>query len=211
MEYLEFLKDKNMLFSGDGFKPRGLNPYLKDFQADVTEWCLMSGRSGIFADCGLGKTLMQLEWSHQVSKHTNKNILIMTPLSVARQTVKEGEKFGIEANYSGDGKPTGKITVTNYQKLHMFDPNDFDGIVCDESSILKNFNGATRLMINDFMKDKKYSLLCTATAAPNDYTELGTSSGTLAEVKHALELGLPVYVWDYSDGTFLNNQITRLP
>jgi hypothetical protein len=106
-------------------------------------------------------------------------VLIITPLAVSKQTVREGAKFGIECSRSYDGKLSGKIVVTNYERLHYFNPDDFSGVVCDESSILKNFSGARRQEITNFMRKMEYRLLCTATAAPNDYTELGTSSEAL--------------------------------
>jgi hypothetical protein len=139
----------------------------------------------IFADCGLGKTAMQLVWAENVHRHTNKPVLILTPLAVARQTRKEAEKFGIDVTMSQDGKHEGGIVVTNYERLHYFDPNDYIGVVCDESSILKSFGGATRKVVTRFMSKLPYRLLCTATAAPNDYVELGTSSEALGELTHS--------------------------
>ncbi len=155
-----------------------LNPLLFDFQRDIVLWALEQGRSAIFADCGLGKTPMQLSWAEIVNNHTGGNVLILTPLAVSYQTLRESEKFSIEAHRSSDGKPY-PITITNYEKLHYFNPDDFKGMVCDESSILKSFSGVRRKEITAFMRKLPYRLLCTATAAPNDYTELGTSSEAL--------------------------------
>jgi hypothetical protein len=180
MNYQEFLESKMHLADGHGFhvSADSLNNQLFDFQIALTEWSLKNGRSGIFADCGLGKTPMQLEWARQVNIETGKPVLILTPLAVAPQTIAESEKFGIECHRSREGKVY-PITVTNYERLHYFNHHDFAACVCDESSILKNFMGERKKQITDFMKKMKYRLLATATAAPNDYIELGTSSEAL--------------------------------
>lgn len=179
--YQSFLAKKSQLGSQDGFAPLWLSDFLFDFQAVLTEWAILKGRAAIFADCGLGKTLMQLVWAENVVRKTNKPVLILTPLAVGSQTVREGEKFGIECYLSRDGKLRKGINITNYERLHYFDAKDFDGggIVCDESSILKHFGGATQMQVTRFMSKIPYRLLCTATAAPNDYHELGTSSEAL--------------------------------
>lgn len=184
MNYDDFLSAKRHTGARHGFKPTFMPECLFDFQKLLTEWAIERGRSGIFADCGLGKSLMQLVWSENVVRETNRSVLILTPLAVAEQTVKEGEKFGIECRRSGDGtlQPGAHTVVTNYQRLHLFNPADFSGIVCDESSILKNFDGATKAAVTDFARKLPYRLLCTATAAPNDYIELGTSSEALGEL-----------------------------
>jgi hypothetical protein len=135
-------------------------------------------------NCGLGKTLMQLVWSENVIRHTNRPVLVITPLSVSQQTEREATKFGIEAAVSRDGKVGPNITITNYERLHYFDPTAFAGVVCDESSILKNFNGVRRKAITEFLRRLDYRLLCTATAAPNDFIELGTSSEAVGELGH---------------------------
>ena len=156
---------------------------LFDFQKSLVEWQVRKGRCATFADCGLGKTPMQLTWAQNVVEHTNKPVLILTPLSVSHQTVREAEKFHIEAQRSGDGKFKGKtIVVTNYERLHHFKPNDFGGAACDESSILKNFDGQIKEQVTEFMRVVPYRALYTATAAPNDYIELGTSSEALGEM-----------------------------
>lgn len=126
---------------------------------------------------------MQLVWAENVARHTNGNVLIVAPLAVSHQTVHEGEKFGVDVRRSTDGT-THQITVTNYERLHLFDPNDFAGVVCDESSILKSYDGATRGAITAFARKIRYRLLATATAAPNDYIELGTSSEALGYLGH---------------------------
>lgn len=179
MEYQEFLKKKIQNNKDFGFEPLSLPDYLFDFQKYLVEWALRKGRAAIFADCGLGKSPMELVWADEVSKKTNGKILLLTPLAVGQQMQKEAEKFGIETVRSRDGSTKGKIIITNYEQLHQFNPNDFTGIVCDESSILKSFNGSIKHQITIFMRKIKYRLLATATAAPNDFIELGTSSEAL--------------------------------
>jgi len=181
MDYQQFLSSKAQLGTMDGFEPKYIPWFLFDFQKALVEWNTRKGKSATFADCGLGKTPMQLVWAANVMLHTNKPVLIVAPLAVSSQTVKEGQKFDIEVNRSTDGKAKG-ITITNYERLHYFNPNDFAGVVCDESSILKNFDGATKAAVTEFMRRVPYRLLCTATAAPNDYIELGTSSEALGEL-----------------------------
>lgn len=182
--YAEFLARKAQVDTRDGFRPTFLPDFLFDFQGHLVEWAVEQGRGAAFADCGLGKTPMQLVWAENVVCHTNRPVLVLTPLAVGPQTVREGEKFGIEAHRSLDGRAHPGITVTNYERLHYFDPDDFAGVVCDESSILKSFDGVTRKRITRFMRKIRYRLLCTATAAPNDYTELGTSSEALGHLGH---------------------------
>lgn len=177
--YAEFLENKSHSEYRAGFEPIFMPDFLFDFQRSLVEWAIVKGRAAIFADCGTGKTPMQLVWAENVVRKTNKNVLIGTPLSVGHQTVREAAKFDIEANRSNDGKAYKGITVTNYERLHLFNPNDFEGVVCDESSILKNYDGKRRGIITQFVRKKPYRLLCTATAAPNDYIELGTSSEAL--------------------------------
>lgn len=185
MTYEDFINNKTQFYSNDGFKPLFVPDYLFDFQKYLLEWALIKGKSAIFADTGLGKTIMQLVFADNVIRKTNKNVLIATPLAVSHQTIKEGEKFCIEVNRSRDGKPKGKITVTNYQQLEKFDPSDFEGgFIGDESSILKNFSGFTRKSVTRFIQKMPYRLLCTATPSPNDYPELGTSSETLGNLPY---------------------------
>ena len=183
IDYQTFLDRKTQLGSDGGFDPTFLPDFLFPFQRALVEWATIKGRAAIFADCGLGKTPMQLVWAQNVVEKLNKPVLILTPLSVGPQTVREAEKFNIEAEQSRDGSAPGKITVTNYQQLHKFDWQEFGGVVCDESSILKNFDGALRKGITDFMRKVPYRLLCTATAAPNDHVELGTSSEALGDLR----------------------------
>lgn len=179
MNYQDFLAGKADFGANDGFEPISLPPFLFDFQVALTEWAIRKGRAAIFADCGLGKTPMQLVWADNVVRHTNKPVLILTPLSVSVQTLAEAAKFGIEAHRARPDSITPAIHVTNYEQLHKFNASDFSGVVCDESSILKNFDGVYKSQITEFMRVVPYRLLATATAAPNDWDELGTSSEAL--------------------------------
>lgn len=188
--YKDFIISKSQLGDNAGFKPNFMPSSLFDFQASLTEWQIEKGRGAVFADCGLGKTLIELVWSENVVRHTNKPVLMLTPLAVSAQTIQESEKFGIEAKRSRDGKHSGVgIVVTNYEQLHRFDTNDFAGVVCDESSLLKNFNGVRRSEITEFMRRVPYRMLATATAAPNDFIELGTSSEALGGLGYIDMLG----------------------
>lgn len=189
MNYQEFIAQKSQLDGFYGFEPLGLSPHLFDFQAALTDTAIRKGRFAIFADCGLGKTPMELDWAHNVYRKTGKPVLILTPLAVGGQFVREGEKFGYEVARSRNGKVTAPIVITNYEQLHHFEPADFGGVSCDESSILKNFNGVRKAQITEFMRNHKYRLLATATAAPNDYTELGTSSEALGYLGYMDMLG----------------------
>lgn len=184
MDYKEFIENKTHYGEDSGFYPVWMPDFLFDFQKVIVEWAIHKGRSAIFADCGMGKTPMQLVWAENIIMKTNGRVLILTPLAVGHQTVMEAKKFGIDAIQSRDGKLEKKIIVTNYERLQYFSPDDFSGVVCDESSILKNFNGSTRAAVTEFMRKLPYRLLCTATAAPNDYIELGTSAEALGIMKH---------------------------
>lgn len=181
MSYSKFLAAKQHLASPSGFEPVWMPDGIFDFQRHLVEWAVRKGRAALFADCGMGKTIMQLAFAENVVRQTNKPVLLLTPLAVGAQTVREAAKFGVDAVRCGDGKLPGstKVIVANYERLHYFNPQDFAGTVCDESSILKNFDGKTKAAVTDFMRKQPYRLLCTATAAPNDYIELGTSSEAL--------------------------------
>ena len=181
MSYQAFLARKSQLGTFDGFDPVWMPSFLFDFQKELVEWALRKGKAALFEDCGLGKTAQQLVWAENVRRKSNRSVLILTPLAVSAQTIREAEKFGIEATRADHGAVY-PITVTNYERLHHFRPEDFAGVVCDESSILKSFDGAYRGQITEFMRKLPYRLLCTATAAPNDYIELGNSSEALGEL-----------------------------
>lgn len=183
-DYGEFLRQKSQGGADSGFDPVWMPDFLFDFQRELVEWAVRKGRAAIFADCGLGKTPMGLTWASNVARKTGKPVLYLTPLAVASQTVREAEKFGIESRQSKDGAHDGHIIVTNYERLHYFSSSDFGGVVCDESSVLKSFAGERRGEITAFMRQVPYRLLQTATAAPNDYIELGTSSEALGYMGH---------------------------
>ena len=182
MSYAEFLERKAQSESYGGFDPVFMPEFLFDFQRDLVTWAIRKGKAAIFADCGLGKTPMQLVWAENVVRKTNKPVLILTPLAVSAQTITEAAKFGIDCHRSSAGELHAGINVTNYERLHYFNPEDFSGCVADESSILKSFDGKRRQEVTEFMRRLPYRLLCTATAAPNDYIELGTSSEALGEL-----------------------------
>jgi len=191
IDYDKFLSEKTHLSGNFGFEPIWMPNILFGFQKHLTEWALRKGRGAMFADCGLGKSFMQLAWGENVVRKENKPVLVLTPLAVGSQTVIEAEKLGVEAVRCRDGKvsPSARIVITNYEKLHLFDCNDFAGVVCDESSILKNVDGVTKAIVTEFMRKMKYRLLCTATAAPNDFIELGTSSEALGDLGYMDMLG----------------------
>ena len=179
MNYEEFIKSKTIEFKNYGFdiSKESLNPMLFDFQKDIVRWALKKGRAAIFADCGLGKTPMQLEWANQIYKREGGKILILAPLAVATQTQREGEKFHIPVNICESQADVKEgINITNYEKLEKFVANEFIGVVLDESSILKSFTGKVRNTIIDNFRHTPYKLACTATPAPNDYMELGNHS-----------------------------------
>ena len=184
MDYAKFIDRKAQLGGDHGFEPVDMPGWLFDFQADLVGWALRKGRAAIFADCGLGKTAIELVWSDNIVKRTGGKVLLLTPLAVTHQIAAEAMKFGIEAKVSRNGVPHAGITITNYEKLHLFDASQFVGVACDESSILKSYKGATRAEITTFARKMPYRLLATATAAPNDFTELGTSSEALGYLGH---------------------------
>lgn len=165
-EYKQFLDTKRKTFIESGFdiNENELNNNLFDFQKFIVKSALKKGRFAIFADCGLGKTLMQLSWANAVFNHTNKKVLILAPLAVSGQTKQEAIKFGINMD---------SFDITNYEQLSNLDCSIYSGIVLDESSILKNYNGSTKQLILDTFKNHKYKLACTATPSPNDHIELG--------------------------------------
>lgn len=182
-DYSEFLNGKLQEGTMQGFNPSYLPDFLFDFQKASAEWSVRRGKCGNFYDCGLGKTPMQLVWGQNVVEHENKPVLLIAPLAVSAQTCGEAEKFSIDCMQSKDGKFSGKrIIATNYERLHHFSPDDFGGVILDESSAIKNFNGKHKAEVTEFMRTIPYRSLWTATAAPNDYIELGTSSEALGEL-----------------------------
>lgn len=173
-QYIEFLQKKNTSVRKTGFSPAGFNDLLFPFQRATVGEALEKGRFGIFADCGLGKTFMELEWAHQVADYTRKPVLLTCPLAVGAQTIKEASKFGY-SSIDRVGKDVA-IQVVNYEQLQTVAPKQYAGIVLDESSILKNYEGAYRNMIIESFHETPFKLAATATPAPNDPMELGNHS-----------------------------------
>lgn len=200
VEYLEFLNRKAVSDAPTGFKEiPALNDGLFDFQRDIVSWALRRGRAAVFADCGMGKTIMQLEWARCVNMHTGGNVLILAPLAVSQQTVREGAKFGINVKYCRDQldvKPG--IAITNYEMMDHFDPSLFTGIILDESSILKSYTGKFRNQIIDSFRETPYRLACTATPAPNDHMELGNHAEFLG-IMNRVEMLSMFFVHDGGD------------
>jgi hypothetical protein len=187
--YHDFIARKSHIGGEHGFKPLWMPDWLMDFQACLCDWSIRRGRASLLAAPGLGKTPMQLVFAENVVRKTNKPFLVMTPLAVAAQTAREAEKFGIEAEVSRDGRYRSKIVITNYERLHYFNPNDFAGASCDEASCLKDFNGRRTTAVTEFLKPIPHRLLPTATPSPNDFTELGTLSEALGELGYMEMLG----------------------
>lgn len=187
MDYQEFLASKKTIVQPAGFDidPATINQKLFPFQRDIVRWCLWKGRSAIFADCGLGKTFMQLEWARHVMKHTGKPVLIVAPLAVSGQTIHEAERLGIGLEYVRKQFDADGITmnITNYEMLEHFHLENYGGIVLDESSILKNFTGKTKQTLIRKARAVEYRLACTATPAPNDHLELGNHAEFLGVMR----------------------------
>ena len=180
MTYEQFIESKRHSSVNYGIEKITLPHNLFDFQSYVTEYAIKKGRCACFLDTGLGKTIIELTIAENYARHTNKPVLIITPLAVAFQFIKEARKFNIgDIEYSKDGTYKSKIVVCNYERLDKFSSHDFDCVILDESSILKNFEGAIKNHITTFLKKVKYRFLFTATPSPNDYIELGTSSEAL--------------------------------
>lgn len=190
MNYHEFLAQKRQLTGEFGFDATWFPDIAFDFQKHIIERCVRKGRIGAFADTGLGKTLMQLAFAYNVVLHTNKPVLILTPLAVAFQFLDEADKVGIDdICHTRDGKFDKKIVVCNYERMHLLDPSDYAAVLLDESSILKNFDGKIRDQVIAFMKRVEYRKLSTATPSPNDFIELGNSSEALGYMGYMDMLG----------------------
>lgn len=180
MNYNEFIQRKKHTSINMGIDCKILPDSMFDFQKHIAEYAIKKGRCSVFLDTGLGKTVIELTVAKNFVEYTNKPVLIITPLAVANQFIKESEKFGIdEVEHTKDGKFTKKIILVNYERLHYMDSNDFECVILDESSILKNFDGSIKQQLTTFLKKVKYRFLFTATPSPNDYIELGTSSEAL--------------------------------
>lgn len=174
-EYESFVRSKTNRYQWQGIESALLPDALFDYQKAIVAWALRKGRAAIFADCGLGKTLMQLAWAEQVFKHTNQKALIVAPLAICEQTRREAVKFGVNQSC---------FDIINYEMLHTICPENYSGVVLDESSIIKSFTGKIRNQLIDLFKDTSFKLACTATPSPNDYMELGN---------HAEFLGVTSY------------------
>lgn len=179
--YDNFIEQKVRSVNAAGFEPLPVSPFLFPWQQAVVSWAVRTGRAALFEDCGLGKTLQQLEWARQVCAHTGGSVLILTPLAVAAQTKAEAARFAISATTASSQSDVSApgIYITNYEKLEHFDTASFSGVVLDESSILKAFTGKTRVALTDAFAGTPYRLCCTATPSPNDYTEFGQHAAFL--------------------------------
>lgn len=188
--YHDFLRRKTHSTGSYGFEPVWMPGSAFDFQKHVITKAVRKGRIGMFADTGLGKTLMQVAIAENIIRHTNKRVLILTPLAVAFQFINEAARIGVhDIAHSKDGALTAKIVVCNYERLHLLNPDDFVCVMLDESSILKNFAGKTRDQIVTFIKRVPYRFLSTATPSPNDFIELGNSSEALGYMGYMDMLG----------------------
>lgn len=195
MKYKDFIATKATRVESAGFDidKNELNPMLFEFQKDIVRWALAKGKAAIFADCGLGKTAMQLEWADQIRRRMKGGkVIIIAPLAVASQTKREGEKFGIDVNIcaSQDDVVSDAVNITNYEKLDKFVASEFCAVVLDESSIIKSFSGKLRNQIIGMFQQTPYKLACTATPAPNDYMELGNHSEFLGVMTRAEMLAM---------------------
>ena len=190
MNYEDFINSKKHTTNNFGFEPLWYPECAFDFQKHIINKATLKGRVGIFADTGLGKTLMLLSIAKNVILKTNKRVILLTPLAVAFQFLDEAKKIGVDdIEYSKDGKFTKNIVICNYERLHYFNSNDFECVILDESSILKNFNGQIKNQITSFIKKVPYRFLATATPSPNDFIELGTSSEALGYMGYMDMLG----------------------
>ena len=181
--YAEFLATKRRVFPGVGITPPTLSPKLFDWQAAVVRWALRKGKAAVFADCGLGKSFMQVSWAAALNVPT----IAFAPLVVGEQTVKEAKKLGVTMRYAADQSAAGEapLVITNYERLHKFDLSRYQAVVLDESSILKSFNGATRTALIEACRDVPYRLCCTATPSPNDIAELANHAEFLGLIDAA--------------------------
>jgi superfamily II DNA or RNA helicase len=199
MNYADFIHRKSTIATDYGFEPVFVPEFLFQFQRSLVSWAVKKGRAAIFADCGLGKTAMQLAWAENVVRKTGGNVIILAPLSVAKQTEREAAKFGIRAfAKSCQSEVEPGITITNYEKLHLFDASKFQGVVLDESSILKAFMGSRKRAIIESFNGANFKLACTATPAPNDHMELGNHAEFL-EIMKSSEMLAQYFINDPSN------------
>lgn len=191
MKYQDFIKSKKAEIVPSGFKPKDgyFNSHLFDYQRDILERSLSQGRYALFMDTGLGKSITQMNWAEAITIETNKNVLMLAPLAVVYQMLKEADKFGFEINHIKSMSDFKKgVNITNYENIGKVDVSKFDGAVLDESSILKNADGKTTRLLIQLFRNTKYKLLCTATPSPNDFVEIGNHSEflnhyTMSEMK----------------------------
>ena len=202
MTYEEFLKTKEMRAEACGFDidRDSINPHAFDYQKDIISWACKKGKCAILTGCGTGKTVMLLEWCKAVHKHTGKPVLIVSPLSVVNQTSREAIKFGIcSVNICRKQNDViNGVNITNYEMIEHFEPSVFSGVCLDESSILKSFTGKYQTLLTDMFCKTPYRLLCTATIAPNDYTEIGTSCEFLG-IRSRTEMLATYFIHDSGD------------
>lgn len=207
-DYQAFLAGKQRATPDAGWpcEPIELGDHLAPFQRTITAWAVRKGRAAIWADTGLGKTRMQCEWARQVVEHTGRGVLILAPLAVAEQTVREAASVGIEVAYAKDqASVVERITITNYDRLHLFDASQFAGVVLDESSILKAFSGTTKKTLVEMFAATPYRLACTATPAPNDIEELCNHADFLGVMKPA-EMRSTFFIAD-NRGSFMKYRL----
>ena len=190
MNYETFIRNKRRAEVATGHAPGELNEHLFDFQHAITSWAIRRGRAAIFADTGLGKTLMQLSWADDVQSHTNGIVLILAPLAVSEQTIEQGQMFGIEVNRvpHGESPSSPGIWITNYERMDVIDFTELSGLVLDESGILKAHDGKTRTKIITQAQSVPYRLSCTATPSPNSSLAEGGGSGAAANQSSSLAL-----------------------
>ncbi len=191
MDYSEFLAQKIASKKPIGFKPLWMPDFLYDFQRHLCDWTIRIGRGGNFQDCGLGKTPQEFIVAENIVRKTNRPVLLLTPIAVGAQMVREAEKFGVKVKRTREGKVYKScINITNYQRLHYYNPSDFAAVVLDESSCIKHSDSATKKNVTKFMSKVQYKFLYTATPAPNDFMELGSSSEALGIMTRNSMLGM---------------------
>jgi len=208
MDYDQFLQSKVIRHSSTGkeISQDEIHPLLFDFQRDLTRWAIRKGRAAIFADTGLGKTFMQLEWARLLGERT----LIIAPLSVARQTVREARKIDLDIHYTRSGDDLdGLLNITNYEMIEKFNPAAFGAVVLDESSILKSLSGVTRHKLTEMFGQIPYRLCCTATPAPNDHTEIGNHAEFLGICSRAEMLAMFFINANKEHTYFIDNKVYR--
>lgn len=199
MSYSQFVKTKLAMVSRHGIDSSADGYEMFPHQVDLVRWALRRGSAAIFADTGLGKSRMQVAWANEVHKHTGKDVLILAPLAVAEQTVEEGQSIGVKVTHARESSDIRQgLNITNYDRIHKFDCSRFAGIVLDESSIIKHHTAKTLQTLLDAFKHTPYKLACTATPAPNDWTELGNHAEFLG-VRSRSEMLAEFFVHDAAD------------